>query len=264
MLDIKLLDVFSKIEIKIHAIDQQRSPSRCVNMIDTLHFGKGNFMTRNQLWTRWTLANAFSEMVGLGLTFAITGLFISSVGEQSTIAGILLSFVVAVASGAVEATFVGLAQWWAMRPWFPSIGRFEWWRGTFIGALIAYVLGYLPSTIMSMGEATTSSAPVAEPAQWIALLLAAGMGAVGGAVLSFAQWLVLRGKVQMAGVWIPANMLAWLFGMPVIFWGIDLAFKMPALWQSVLLMAGTLFLAGAGVGAIHGAFLVKRADQNRT
>ncbi len=221
-------------------------------------------MLKNQLWTRWTLANAFSEMVGLGLTFAITGLLFSSMGEQNTIGAILLSFVVAVASGAVEATFVGLAQWWAMKPWFPSIGRFEWWRGTFIGALIAYVLGYLPSTIMSMGEATASSTPMAEPAQWVVLLLAAGMGAVGGAVLSFAQWLVLRGKVHGAGIWIPANMLAWLFGMPVIFRGIDMAFKMSELWQSIVLMAGTLFVAGAVVGSIHGLFLVKLTDQNRT
>ena len=122
-------------------------------------------MTNQQLWPRWTLANALSEMLGLGLTFAITGLFITAVGEGSTIGSILLSFMVAVLSGAVEATVVGLAQWWAMRPRFPMIGRLEWWRGTFIGALAAYVLGYLPSTIMSLGEATASSGPVEEPAQ---------------------------------------------------------------------------------------------------
>jgi len=214
-------------------------------------------MTNNQLWVRWTLANAFSEMIGLGLTFALTGLFFTSVGEGHTLWGILLSFTVAVASGAVEATIVGLAQWWAMRPRFPFIGRFEWWRATFIGALIAYVLGYLPSTIMSMGEAVAPGPTTAEPAQWIVLLLAAGMGAVGGVVLSFAQWLALRGKVRRAGLWIPANMLAWTFGMPVIFWGIDMVFRMPSLWQSVLLMMGTLFLAGAVVGSIHGLFLMR-------
>ena len=112
-----------------------------------------------------------------------------------------------------------------------------------------------------MGEATASSAPMAEPPQWIVLLLAAGMGAVGGVVLSFAQWLVMRGKVKRAGLWIPANMLAWFFGMPVIFWGIDKTFNMPAIWQSVLLMAGTLFIAGAIVGSIHGAFLVRLTEQ---
>lgn len=220
-------------------------------------------MSKNQLWTRWTLANAFSEMFGLGLTFIITGFIFKKLENQQTITGILLSFIFAVVSGAVEATFVGLAQWWAMHPWFPAIEKFAWWRGTLIGALLAYVLGYLPSTLMSIGEATVSSAPVAEPPQWVVLLLAAGMGAVGGVLLPFAQWLVLRGKVNRAGLWILANMLAWTFGMPVIFWGIDLAFKMTALWQSILLMAGTLFVAGAIVGAIHGSFLVRLADKDQ-
>ena len=211
---------------------------------------------QRQLWFRWVGANALGEMFGLGLTFLITGLVFSKLDSQQTIISILLSFVFAVISGAVEATVVGLAQWWAMNPWFPTIDKFAWWRGTLIGALIAYVLGYLPSTLMSMGEVTAQSAPVVEPPQWIVLLLAAGMGVVGGAILSFAQWLAMRGKVKRAGLWIPANMLAWFFGMPVIFWGIDLAFKMSALWQSVLLMAVTLLAAGAIVGAVHGIFLV--------
>jgi magnesium-transporting ATPase (P-type) len=214
-------------------------------------------MTKNKLWLRWTGANAFGEMFGLGLTFLITGWFFSS----QTTAGILLAFAVAVLSGVVEATIVGLAQWWAMHPWFPSIRRYSWWLATLVGALIAYVLGYLPSTLMDMGAAASESAaaPV-EPPQWIVLLLAAGMGAVGGTVLSFAQWLVLRGKAKRAGLWIPANMLAWTFGMPLIFWGIDLAFKMTAIWQSVLLMAGVLFVTGALVGAIEGLFIVRMAE----
>jgi hypothetical protein len=218
-------------------------------------------MTKIKLWLRWTTANALGEMLGLGLTFAITGWYFSSQQGSPTITGILLSFTVAVLSGAVEATFVGLAQWWAMHPWFPGISRFSWWRATLVGALIAYVLGYLPSTLMDMGaSASQSTAAPAEPPQWVVMLLAAGLGVVGGAMLSFAQWLVLRGKVKRAGLWIPANMLAWTFGMPIIFWGVDLVFKMSEIWQSVLLMAGILFLAGAIVGAIEGGFLVKMAE----
>jgi hypothetical protein len=30
-------------------------------------------MTKKQLWSRWTVANTLSEMMGLGLTFAIRG-----------------------------------------------------------------------------------------------------------------------------------------------------------------------------------------------
>jgi magnesium-transporting ATPase (P-type) len=215
------------------------------------------------LFRRWTLANALAELFGLGLTFVITGLVFSRLDNYQTVISILLSFLFAVLSGAVEATVVGLAQWWAMRPWFPAVSRLAWWRATMVGALVAYVLGYLPSTLMSMGEATAQSTPVEEPAQWVVLLLAAGMGAVGGVVLSFAQWLVLRSAVRQAGVWIPANMLAWAFGMPVIFWGIDLAFKLPVIWQSVLVMAVSLLAAGAVVGAVHGAFLVRLAEADR-
>jgi hypothetical protein len=213
-------------------------------------------MTKLNLWTRWTLANALGEMFGLGLTFAITALVFTKFDSQHTITSILLSFALAVASGGIEATIVGLAQWWAMHPWFPFLRKFVWWRATFIGALIAYVLGYLPSTLMDMGEANAASAPMVEPPQWVILLLAAGLGVVGGAVLSFAQWLAIRKDVQGAGVWIPANMLAWLFGMPVIFLGIDIAFEMSALWQSVLVMAATLFASGLIVGGIHGLFLM--------
>ncbi len=214
---------------------------------------------RNMLWLRWIIANALSELVGLGATFAMIGLLSSRIDTRQ-IAGILLSFVIPVVSGAIEATIVGLTQWWTMHPWFPMIGRFAWWRATLVGALLGYVLGYLPSTLMSMGEAATQT-PQAEPPQWITLLLAAGLGAVAGAVLSFAQWLVLRRKVKRAGLWIPANMLAWAFGMPVIFLGMDLAFKMTEVWQSVLVIGGALLVAGIIVGAIHGRFLVVLAGE---
>lgn len=220
-------------------------------------------MKLHPLWLRWTLANALSEFVGLGLTLALTGWAFSFLENVQTLTGIGLAFTFAVLSGAIEATFVGLAQWWAIRPWFPFINRWQWWQATLIGALIAYGLGYLPSTLMNLSETATPSAPMTEPPQAVVLLLAAGLGAVGGAILSFAQWRVLRGQVRGAGIWIPANMLAWALGMPVIFWGIDAAFQQIGLWQSLWFMAASLLLAGAVVGAIHGAFLVRLAERTK-
>jgi len=224
---------------------------------------------KNHLWLRWTLANGLAELLGLGSTFAVIGFLVSKI-DTGRITGILFSFALTVASGAIEATLVGLAQAWAMRPWFPAIGRFAWWRATLVGALLGYVLGYLPSTLMSMGETAGQAAQV-EPPQWVTLLLAAGLGAAAGAVLSFAQWLVLRRKARRAGSWIPANMLAWACGMPVIFWGMDLAFKVGARYISplqtnispqqyivpLLVVGGAVLLAGLVVGAIHGTFLVR-------
>jgi hypothetical protein len=217
-----------------------------------------NSMDRRTLWYRWVGANAFGEMLGLGLTFAVGASLISRLDDQGNWVTIMASFLIAVASGAIEATLVGLAQWWAMHPWFTSITRRSWWLATLIGAMAAYLMGYLPSTLMSMGEQTTQvEIAAAEPAQWAVLLLAAGLGAVGGAVLSFTQWLSMRKKVGRASLWIPANMLAWMVGMPLIFWGIDSAQSLNGVYWMVLFMAGVLFLAGLVVGAIHGAFLVR-------
>jgi hypothetical protein len=205
-------------------------------------------------------ANALGEVFGLGSTFAVGAVVISSLGNQQNVFVILITFLVAVASGAIEATFVGLAQWWAMHPWFPMIKRTSWWLATLIGALVAYVLGYLPSTLMSLGEqASQTQAPAAEPAQWVVLLLAAGLGAVGGAVLSFAQWLTMRHKVKGASIWIPANMFAWLVGMPIIFWAIDISQKLDGLFWLIMFIAGVLLLVGLLVGAIHGIFLTRLA-----
>jgi hypothetical protein len=220
-----------------------------------------NLNDKRILWLRWVAANGLGEMLGLGLTFAVGASIISNLGDQQNVTAILVAFLVAVASGAIEATIVGLAQWWAMYPWFPMISCRAWWFSTLVGALLAYVMGYMPSTLMSLGEQTTQSqAAVAEPAQWIVLLLAAGLGAVGGAVLSFAQWLTMRKKVARASLWIPANMLAWMVGMPIIFWGIDTAQGLSSMFNMILFIAVVLLLTGLVVGAIHGAFLVSLAN----
>jgi hypothetical protein len=219
-------------------------------------------MDLKKLYRRWIAVNALGELFGLGLTLGVGFMIIDSFSDQGGVGGVLLAFAVAVLSGSIEAVIVGMLQWRALHPWFPAISRRRWFLGTLGGALTAYVLGYLPSTLMDLGQAaesTASQAPMAEPPQWLVLLLAAGLGAVAGAVLSFAQWLAMRKVVQGAKIWIPANMLAWLVGMPLVFLGIDLVQRVEPLWQVLGIMAAVLLLTGAVVGAIHGAFLVRLA-----
>ncbi len=213
---------------------------------------------RMRLWRRWVAANAVGEVFGLGGTFALLFAVLQPALNASGVTGatgILLNFTAAVLSGTLEATIVGLLQWWAMRPCFPGLRARAWWLGTLWGALAAYVLGYLPSTLMDMaGQA--GSAPVQEPPQWVTLLLAAALGLAAGAVLSFAQWRVLRKHAARAGRWIPANMLAWATGMPLIFAGMDIAFG-GSNRPFALIIIATLFVTGMVVGAIQGWFLAK-------
>jgi hypothetical protein len=210
------------------------------------------------LLPRWVGANAVAELVGLGGTGAIGFAYYRYAGEPAGVAAVLLAFVVAVGSGAVEATVVGLAQHWAMGPWLPALRARRWWLATLWGALAAYVLGWLPSTLMSLGTAgDPAPAPVTEPPQWAVLLAAAGLGLVAGAVLALAQALELRRHVAHAWRWVPANMLAWAVGMPAVFLGMDLVFREQPVWLSALLAAGTLVVTGAVVGVINGSFLVR-------
>lgn len=109
---------------------------------------------------------------------------------------------------------------------------------------------------MSMG-AEVSEGVVVEPPMALVLLLACVMGLVLGLILAYPQWRVLRRYFVRSWVWLPANSLAWSVGMPVIFWGIDLAQQLPGFLGLLVVMGMTLFLTGAAVGAIHGAFLIR-------
>jgi hypothetical protein len=67
--------------------------------------------------------------------------------------------------------------------------------------------------------------------------------------------------VANAWWWLPANSVAWLLGMPVVFKAVDLAQKAGSPVHALLIFAGALTLTGAVVGAVHGIALVKLASQ---
>ncbi|HET6968226.1 MAG TPA: hypothetical protein VFI44_08115 [Ornithinibacter sp.] len=214
-------------------------------------------MGRSDLLRRWVLANTVGEVLGLGGTGLLAWLVVGRSGEPSAVGAVLGAFAAAVASGAVEATVVGLLQHRAVHPWLPSLTRRAWWWATLWGALTAYVLGYLPSTVLSLVSVSEGGRAVTEPPQWVVLAAAAGLGVVAGAVLAWAQALALRHHVARAGRWVPANMLAWGVGMPLVFLGMDLAFRDGGVVRTVGVVVGTLAVTGAVVGVINGSFLTR-------
>jgi hypothetical protein len=211
---------------------------------------------KNAFSLRWIGANALGEMLGLGATLGSGFLIITALGEAGGFLISLLSSVLMVLSGAIEGAIVGWLQWRAMAPFFPQITRRAWLGATIGGALAAWFFGSLPFSLMDMNAQATGSQPV-EPAQWIVLLAASGVGLVAGGVLAFFQWRTLRQVTRQARWWIPANMLAWAAGMPLIFWGIDWIQKGMSPLQAGLSLALTLLFTGAIVGTIHGMFLAR-------
>ena len=58
--------------------------------------------------------------------------------------------------------------------------------------------------------------------------------------------------------WLPANMVAWGVGMPLVFLGMDLAFRDGGALRTAAVVMATLALTGAVVGVINGSWLTRK------
>jgi hypothetical protein len=209
-----------------------------------------------RLWVRWVVANVAAEVLGLGVDGLVGAWLISQWGEPAGARAVAFAALL-VAFGTLEGVLVGLGQGWAVGPFLPELSLGAWVASTAAGAFLAWVLGMLPSTLMSLARPAATAAadgPVISDA--LQLLLAVPLGLVAGAVLSSVQALVLRRHLPRTWSWVAANAAAWALAMPVIFLsagGLPEGASALALAARVLL---TIAAAGAIVGAVHGTALV--------
>ncbi len=210
---------------------------------------------RVALWWRWLGANAVAEAVGLGLV-AAAALFAGT--AETGMPGLSLGMAaMLVGLGAVEGSVVGVAQWVVLRRVL-AVRAGSWVGATVAGAVTAWLLGVIPATAMSATADAGGTPP--EMGDALQLALAAAMGAVLGVILGIPQWLVLKRWVRRAGWWVPANSAAWLVGMPVVFAAAGAVPEGARPAEMALRVLATLTLAGATVGAIHGAVLVRLVE----
>lgn len=213
-----------------------------------------NTCWRSNLWWRWIAANSAAEFIGLGTAAAVGFLVATRLGEPHGLPQTLLFAALFVLLGAFEGLIVGFAQAKVLVRRLPDLQG--WVQATVVGAVVAWVIGMAPSTIMSLTHSGGSGPPpeIGEP---LRLLLAAGLGLVAGPVLAFFQWRCLRRCVsRRAAWWLPANAAAWALGMPIIFVSAHLG---AGTSNPILVMLGvgaSLLAAGAVVGAVHGCALV--------
>jgi hypothetical protein len=202
------------------------------------------------LWVRWVGANTLGETIGLGFT-ALVAVAVAGAGDTGRLS-LVAAVAALVAAGAVEGVAVGYAQWRVLRDPLAALRARSWVLATVIGAVVAWTLGMVPSTLAA-GTGEGGVPPFSDAVQY---LLAALMGLVLGPVLGVPQWRVLRRFVPRAGQWVLANAVAWAAGMPVIFLA---AGSVPAgapLWLLAAAVLGACAAAGAVVGAVHGVWLV--------
>jgi hypothetical protein len=211
---------------------------------------------REKFWQRWVVANALGELVGLG-TVAIVGfLLFQHAGEPTNVAQALGFAAVFILLGAFEGVVIGLAQRKVLRTLLPSVHG--WVLASVVGAIVAWAVGMVPSTVAGlMHQGVTATATPSEPPLSLVLLLAACLGAIAGPMLAAFQWLSLRKVVRgKAWLWLPANAVAWAFGMPIIFVGAQANEFTSSTAAIAALVALAIFVAGAAVGAVHGRVLL--------
>jgi hypothetical protein len=200
------------------------------------------------LWWRWVLANLVGEFIGLGVAGGL-GAGVTLVLDNVTGTGTFIVLTIALVMAAtVEGAIVGLAQWWVLGHYLPTLTRRVWLLATVLGAIVAWMTGMMLSTLgadfISARESTA------------ALLFGATLGPVVGALLGAAQWLALRHYVQRAGWWVLANALAWTAGMAVIFAATGIVQESTPVAVVAITWAVSGILAGMVVAAIHGLALV--------
>jgi hypothetical protein len=209
------------------------------------------------VWRQWIMANAIGELIGLGCAAALGAAVISNVSDTESTVGVVVVAVVMITGGVFEGIVVGSAQWRVLRHHLPRVAGRLWVVSTAAGACIAWMIGMIPSTLMSIQSNAASSSPPPEISDALIYLLAAAMGLVLGPILAFMQWLVLRRHVGRAGLWIVANAVAWALAMPVMFIGIGAIGDHGVSPSTIVFALGAITLAGAIVGAVHGLALLQ-------
>jgi hypothetical protein len=199
--------------------------------------------------------------VGLGTTFGLGTLLGPQLDRIAGLAAALIAALIAVILGTLlEGVLVGVAQEKVLRRQLPSLRKHGWLVATAVGAGLAWLLGMIPSTIMTLQAQEAGAAATAEPPALLQYALAAGLGLVAGPILGVAQWTVLRRHVRHAARWLWANAAAWAVGMPLIFLGMDFVpwdGPRPALFVAFYVVCG---IVGLVVGAIHGRVLVRLVE----
>lgn len=180
------------------------------------------------LWRRWTKTVTIGETLAFSIP-AVAGALIAAADL-----GPLASAPVILAAGLGEGLVLGFSQALVVRRALPAISSRSWIAATALGALIAWAVSLVPTSI---GEGLEDLAPG---------VLAAG-GLVLGVIFLLSigglQWRVLREQVPRAGWWIAAVAAGWVAALTAF-----MAIASP-LWQEGQAL-GLIIAIGVGAGLV--------------
>lgn len=162
---------------------------------------------------RWIWLCAAGELVGFGLGGGIGYLVFTAIPDPRSATAVIALLLGCAAAGVIEGAALGAAQWWGLRRRYPRLPAAPWIGATSAAAAVAWLLGGLPSTLISLLAPAVAATPAAPGGAVVALATAAG-GAVLGTLFGVLQWSVLRDHAGRPGAWIIANTVGWAIALP--------------------------------------------------
>ncbi|HEY5846112.1 MAG TPA: hypothetical protein VIT42_04895 [Microlunatus sp.] len=151
----------------------------------------------SRFFRRWLGFVTLGE--GAGFAMAAAAGVASAVLQPSP----ALAYAVVIAAGAIEGGLLGVGQLLALRALrLESSVLRRWPVLTSLGAVVAWAIGLLPSTLPDLDWSS--------PLVWVGAGL---LGLVLLAAIPLAQLILLRRMVLRPWRWLPANILGWLLGI---------------------------------------------------
>lgn len=202
---------------------------------------EGTYYVQSALgvWRRWLLATLFGFALGvcgwISFTFPIVD-------------GTDYSFLGLSVTAALQGVSIGVLQWDVLRH---RVYRAYWW---------------IPATSIGWGVGVPTAGLVLLAVPANGLLVGIAVGLTIGIVVGVAQWLVLRGKVQRAIVWIPANVISRVISTTII-WSSPFDARDKDAFAVNLLLIGGGALSTIFTALINGTVLVwllRQSDQSHS
>jgi hypothetical protein len=204
------------------------------------------------VWLVWVIANVLAFIFGESLRQAVISLFNPQVAElpralslEGRVAttgsfDLLPEIAGALASGVV----VALGQALVLFPFFKLTGALEWAVATTIGRAAGWIAIYTVSTAMI---GIVVDRPL--PGMCILFVLLAGVGAIAGIALGYAQGIVLRRRVEHPTWWVLANIPGFAATGVLVMLGLYIQMENPVRDYTTL-------IAGAITGMVTGVALM--------
>jgi hypothetical protein len=198
----------------------------------------------------WVALLACAEVVGMIAAAAAARAGQALVSVPAGAGQVAVAVGLATVGGTVEGAAVGLATARLLSSRVPGFRVRRWVAVTTAVAALGWAGGTVPSALAGadpVGEAGSS-----EPTLGLLVVAGLGLGIVLGALLGWAQSMMLRHRVSHPFRWVGANALAWAPAMAIIFVGASAPGGDWPLGAVLALAAVTGGLAGAALGLVLG------------